>query len=247
MIRNEKGFTIIELFIALGVMVIGFMAAAQMQFLSLKQKQMAEVGSIATNAIQFVADMDMAEVKRLHLLNTHVHTDLVAGRVPDFSHCDGAAPTSCTIPPCEDPCSGCPGAPCDVFENISENTIVDGTNETTCTAIENTNFDPEKLDFVGDITECTDLNADLYVIKNVIAVQNLDASGLQILTLTLTYAVKTPGQFSRTGLAIINASDGNRPIYSNSLVAQQYVMTAHIDDWSGIVPGWAQVRVPHVP
>lgn len=229
-------------------MALGFMAAAQMQFFSLKQKQMAEVGSIATNVIQFVADIDMAEVKRLHLLNTHVHTDLVAGRLPDFSYCDGTAPPSCTQTPCEDPCNGCPGLPCDVFENISENAIVDGTNEFTCTAIETTNFDPEKLDFTGNIAECADPNADLYAIKNVIAVETTDdASGLQILTITLTYAVKTPSQFSRTGLNIINASDGNRPIYSNSLAAQQYVITAHIANWADIVPGWAQVRVPHVP
>ena len=41
MLQNEKGFTIIELFIALGVMAVGFMAAAEMQYLSLKQKQAA--------------------------------------------------------------------------------------------------------------------------------------------------------------------------------------------------------------
>lgn len=248
MARNQKGFTLIELFIGMGIMALGFMAAAQMQFLSLKQKQMAEVGSVATNIIQFVSDMDMAEVKRLHLLNTYAHTDTIAGRVPDFSHCDGTPPTSCTQAPCEDPCSGCPGQPCDVFSVLSVNTINNGTNETTCAPMMTHDFDPEKLDFSTAVANCTDPNANFYIIKNVRGTQAADPNtGLQLLTVFITYSVKNPRQFSDTGLQIINASDNNRPIYKNSLAAQQFEMTAHIDDWSSILPGWTQVRVPHVP
>jgi len=247
--NNKRGFTLLELLISVGIMSLGFLAIAQMQFLSLRQKQKAEQGTVATNAIQFISDRDMAEVRRLHLLNTIAHVDAVAGRIPDFSYCDGTAPPNCPNTPCVDPCTGCPGQPCDVMEALTVGQIPNGANnflETSCAPIETHNFDPDEITF--DTANCTDPNADFYIIKNIIANEALDApSGLQVLTVTLTYAVKTRAQFDETGLTITDPADNNRPILRNSLAAQIYQFTAHIDDWSEFIPGWNQVRIPHIP
>ena len=251
MLNDKKGFTLLELLIALGIMTVGFLAIAQMQFLSLKQKQKAEFGTTATNIIQFISDTDMAEVRRLYLLNSAAFNNSVTGRIPDFSYCDGAAPPNCPNTPCEDPCTGCPGQPCDVMEALTVGQIPNGANnfpETSCAPIETHNFDPDEITFDTNVANCTDPNAHFYIIKNIIANEALDApSGFQVLTVTLTYAVKTPAQFDETGLTITDPADNNRPILRNSLATQIYQFTAHIDDWSEFIPGWTQVRVPHLP
>ncbi|MGB7293459.1 MAG: prepilin-type N-terminal cleavage/methylation domain-containing protein [Thermodesulfobacteriota bacterium] len=248
---KQDGFTLAEILIAVAIMGLGFLAVAEMQYLSLRQKQKSEFGSVATNIIQFVADKDMEEVRRLHLLNTIAHSATVAGRVPDFSYCDGSAPSDCTNPPCADPCTGCPGQPCDTMRVLSVAQIPDppaGFDEHSCAPIETNDSDPEKLVFETDVNNCTDPDADMYIIKNVRASQQQDPATLvQILTVTLTYAVKTPGQFGETGLTIIDPNNNNRPILRNSVATQTYIMTAHIDDWSQIIAGWTQVRVPHIP
>jgi prepilin-type N-terminal cleavage/methylation domain-containing protein len=252
-IQRQDGFTLAEILIAVGIMALGFLAVAEMQYLSLRQKQKAEFGSIATNMIQFVADKDMAEVRRLHLLNSIAHSDSVAGRIPDFSYCDGSAPSDCTNPPCTDPCTGCPGQPCDVMEVLTVGQYPnppeppDFDEESSCAPIVTHDFDPEKLVFDTDVNSCTDPDADMYIIKNVRASQQQDPGTLfPILTVTLTYAIKTPGQFAETGLAIIDPNN-NLPILRNSVATQTHTMTAHIDDWSQSPLGWTQVRVPHIP
>src|SRR3989337_3203505 len=92
--KSQEGFTLIELLSATLIMSIGFIAFAEMQFLSLLQKQRAELGSTATNAIQFISDRDIAEVKRIYLLNSNTRMDAQAGRALDLSYCDGSAPSS---------------------------------------------------------------------------------------------------------------------------------------------------------
>jgi prepilin-type N-terminal cleavage/methylation domain-containing protein len=256
-IHRQDGFTLAEILIAVGIMALGFLAVAEMQYLSLRQKQKSEFGSIATNMIQFAADNDMEEVRRLHLLNTIAHSDCVARRAPDFSYCDGTIPTDCSHPPCADPCScagstSCTsaGVPCDTMRVLSVNPIVvgDPDGETSCAPIQTHDFDPEKLVFDTNVNNCTDPTADMYIIKNVRASQQADPTTLvQILTVTLTYGVKTPVQFAGTGLTIIDPNNNNRPILSNSVATQTHIISAHIDDWSQIIPGWTQVRVPHIP
>jgi prepilin-type N-terminal cleavage/methylation domain-containing protein len=264
--RNQEGFTLAEILIAVAIMALGFMAVAEMQYLSLRQKQKSELGTIATNMIQFAADRDMEEVRRLHLLNTIAHSDCVAGRPnrPDFSYCDGTAPTDCSNPPCADPCSctgmitgSCTtaGVPCDTMRVLTVAPIPNPApapanpfSETSCAPVKGHDFDPEKLVFDTNTNNCTDPDADMYIIKNVMASQQVDPATLvQILTVNLTYAVKTPGQFGETGLIILDTNNNNRPILSNSVATQSYEMTAHIDDWSQIITGWSQVRVPHIP
>lgn len=259
---KQEGFTLAEMLVAVSIMALGFLALAEMQYLSLRQKQKSEFGTIATNIIQFVADRDIEEVKRLHLLNAIAHSSCVAGRMPDFSYCDGPPPSDCSNPPCADPCScsgttDCTsgGVPCDTMRVLSVAQIPNPApapanpfNESSCAPIQTDDFDPEKLVFDTDVNNCTDPNADMYIIKNVRASQQTDPATLsQILTVTITYAVKTPGQFADTGLTIIDPSNNNEPILRNSIAAQAQTITAHVDDWSQIIAGWAQVRVPHVP
>jgi prepilin-type N-terminal cleavage/methylation domain-containing protein len=254
---KQDGFTLAEILIAVAIMALGFMAVAEMQYLSLRQKQKSEFGSIATNMIQFVADKDMEEVRRLHLLNTIAHSDCVAGRVPDFSYCDGTAPMDCSNPPCTDPCTctgttSCTsvGVPCDSMRvlTVAPMVVGDPNGETSCAPIQTNDFDPEKLIFDTNVNNCRDPDADMYIIKNVRASQQVDPTTLvQILTVNLTYAVKTPGQFGKTDLTILDPNNNNRPILSNSIATQSYDMTAHIDDWSQIIAGWTQVRIPHIP
>jgi len=94
--KNQKGFTFIEVIIALSIMAIGFLATSQMQFLSLRQKQLAEDGTIATNIIQFIADQDMSTARQIHLLNSIAFIEALAGRLsplstsePHLQHCIG--------------------------------------------------------------------------------------------------------------------------------------------------------------
>lgn len=247
---KQEGFTLTEILIAIAIMALGFMALAEMQYLSLRQKQKSELGSVATNIIQFVADKDMEEVRRLHLLNTIAHSACVAGRPPDFSYCDGTGPTDCSCTGTTDCTSG--GVPCDTMRVL---TVADPGappwEEPSCAPIETHDFDPEKLVYYDNVNNCTDpvltgIDADMYIVKDVRASLD-DVPDPDILTLTITYAVKTPGQFAETGLIIVDATPPNRPILRNSIATQSYVMTAHIDDWSQIVAGWTDVRVPHIP
>ncbi|MGH7890669.1 MAG: type IV pilus modification PilV family protein, partial [Thermodesulfobacteriota bacterium] len=104
---NENGFTFTEILIALSIMTIGFLAMAQMQFLSLRQKQQAEVGTVATNMIQFIADRDMEEVRRTHLLNAIAFVEAQAGRLnlnsdsePHLQYCNGEK-NVCNDCPCD--------------------------------------------------------------------------------------------------------------------------------------------------
>jgi len=55
---SQNGFTLIEILVAVFIMSVGFLALSQMEFLSVRQKQMAEAGSNATNTIQFAGDRD---------------------------------------------------------------------------------------------------------------------------------------------------------------------------------------------
>ena len=65
---NSKGFTLLEILFAVAIMGIGFLAMSQMQYLSLNQKTIAENGTFATNLIQTITDMEMANAKRINLL-----------------------------------------------------------------------------------------------------------------------------------------------------------------------------------
>src|SRR3989337_4456184 len=231
--KNQEGFTLIELLIATLIMSIGFIAFAEMQFLSLLQKQRAELGSTATNAIQFISDRDMAEAKRSYLLNSNSRMDAQAGRTLDLSYCDGGGTSVC------DAC------PCDPLEAITPNPD-NGVTETTCAAIDRHNLDPNNITFRTTKADCqtdgdTILAANrsvLYIVKK--AETDVDAAVIpNIVEVQITYAIKTSPQFDDTDITSVLIRD--------SIASQSFGVTAHVDDYSDLIPGWNLVRIPNVP
>ncbi len=239
-ISNDKGFTFIEILVALMIMTIGFLAMSQMQFLSLRQKQLAESGTVATNMIQFIADRDMAELKRIHLLNSIAFMEAQAGRLdpasssePHLQHCTGET-------------NVCEACPCNALGavTIDPNPQTDGggnpISETTCAVVNMHDFDPSKIEFKKETPGCDagDQNA-LYAVKQVLSQVDNTVTPPQI-TLTVTYAIKNPVQFHDTDFESISIKD--------TLATQDFVITAHQENWSEILgAGWNQVVVPHIP
>src|SRR3970040_899060 len=212
--KNQEGFTLIELLIATLIMALGFMAFAEMQFLSLLLKQRAELGSTATNAIQFISDRDMAEVKRIYLLNSNTRMDAQAGRTFGLSCCEGS------------PNSVCGACPCDPLEAITPNPD-NGVTETTCAAIDRQHFDPTNIPFrntkalcLADAAALPANSSAIYIVKEAetIVVDN-PAPAPDGVTVTLTYAIKTSPQFDDTDIASVLIRD--------SIASQSFEITAH--------------------
>jgi len=230
--KNQEGFTLIELLIATLIMSIGFIAFAEMQFLSLLQKQRAELGSTATNAIQFISDRDMAEAKRIYLLNSNTRMDANAGRLLDLSYCDGSAT------------SVCGACPCDPLEAITPNPD-NGVTETTCAAIDRQHFDPTNITFRNTKALCQAdaagppaISSPLYIVKK--AETEVDDIVIpNIVEVKLTYAIKTSPQFDDTDITSVLIRD--------SIASQSFGVTAHVDNYSDLILGWNLVRIPHVP
>ena len=233
-IKNRDGFTLIEILVAMLIMSVGFLSLAEMEALSLRQKQRAENGSTATNIIKFISERDMAEVKRRYLLNSTAYSTAQAGGSPNLAYCSGSTNSVCST------------CPCDPLQAITP-TTTNGTTETTCAAIDTQTFDPTKLNFRTSQSQCqTDANAlttakrpSLFLIKQ--ATTNVDATVVpNVVTVSITYAVKTQTQFKKTGLTSLSITD--------SLASQPSQVTAHIDTtYSNFIAGWTQVRVPHIP
>lgn len=239
-ISNSEGFTFAEIMVALVIMSAGFLAMSQMQYLSLRQKQLAESGTIATNMIQFMSDRDMAELKRIHLLNSIAYIEAQAGRLdptsssePHLQHCTGEA-NICTTCPCN-----ALGA-----ITINPNPQTDGegnpVSETTCAVVNVHNFDPSDIEFKYETPGCDAGSQDaLYAVKQVLSQVDNTVNPPQI-TLTISYAIKDSVQFHDTDFESLDIRD--------TLATQSFVITAHQEDWSEILgAGWNQVVVPHIP
>lgn len=247
---NENGFTFTEILIALSIMTIGFLAMAQMQFLSLRQKQQAEVGTVATNMIQFIADRDMGEVRRTHLLNAIAFVEAQAGRLnpnsdsePNLQYCKGEK-NVCDDCPC-DPLAAVTPNPSQVLDE-DDNTVP----ETSCALINPHDFDPKDVEFSTDETDCSGVSdGSLIVVKRVVVESDNDVDGdgeddtgvPLIIRLNITYAVKSRKQFDETDFDSVSVRD--------TLAVQNYVISAHRENWFEIIADddWKEVNVPHIP
>lgn len=230
---DEKGFTFTEIMIAISIMALGFLAMAQMQFLSLRQKQFAEQGTTASNIIQFIADRDMEEVKRAHLLNSIAYVEAQAGRLdptnnsePHLQYCK----TSNTKRLC-DVC------PCNPLMKVTPDPSQ--ALQTTCAVIDIHNFDPTNVSFKSNAAQCSGGAGDALIVVKRVASSTDNASSPPVTTLNVTYAIKTKNEFAETGLSSVSIRD--------TLASQDMSFSAHKEDWSQFIPSWTDVMVPHVP
>ncbi len=209
-----------------------------MGFLSLRQKHLAETGTDAANVVQFVTDRDLAEVKRLHLLNTKAYQDALTVKSLNLSYCDGDS---------EDPCAACPCDPLNVLTTNTDPTPVGSADVITmCSVINLQDLDPDLM-FNTDETTCKS-NMDFQLAnENEIMVLVREASTTvtnnmpTTIIIDMTYAAKSVQQFIETGLST-NLKD--------SLARQVFTVTAHEDNYSDdavVLSGWTDVRIPHVP
>lgn len=243
---NQKGFTLIEIIVALGIMALGFLAMSQMQYLSVLQTQRASDGTFATNLIQYAVDNDMQNLKKMNQLNSRVYLDAQA-QLP-FStnpeYCDGSAPSSCPEAgdlSCIDLCQSCPCDPIDEVFDID--TTIDDT-ETSCAIIDNIEeFDHTKLRYEENFNNC--VNGLFYLVRNINSdfIQNLNPTIDDELAIVITYGLKTPKQFSTNQL--------RESFTIKDTVALQTVrLTGQIaTDWDEVIvsPNWGRVVVPNIP
>lgn len=228
LLRNQRGFTFTEIMIAVSIMALGFLAMAQMQYLSLRQKQKAEQGTIATNIVQFIADRDIEEVKRAHLLNSIAYMEALSQKAGLEAHLQYCSSSN------ED--GMCGSCPCNPLAMITPSPFVDVS--TTCAVISIHDFDPNNVEFETDKSDCTGSSEESLVIVKQVTSQT-DNETPPVTTLNITYGVKTKKQFEESEYTSVTLKD--------TLATQNISFTAHRDDWSQYVPGWNNVMVPHVP
>ena len=232
--KGEKGFTLLELLVTVFIMSVGFLAYSEMGYLSLILKQKAEEGTTGTNVLQFAIDRDLADMKKVHLLNVKAYMDGITTRTLDLAYCGGGTN------------SYCGSCPCDPLEILTPNPD-NGVTETTCSIVDIENFDPLFLDFVDETTCKLDLetfldagNQLMVILKQ--ASTTLDTtSSPNLVTVDLTYASKTPSQLRASGTSVE---------LRHSIVTVSFEVTAHIDNFGDDVPvlsAWTQVRIPHIP
>lgn len=217
-------------------MSVGFIALSQMQYFSIQQKYKAELGTTATNIIQFASDTDLALAKKMQSLNSTVLIDVLAQRTPDYSYCDTGDGDNMD-------CNGCPCNPISAFI-LDPTTLGDATS---CAVVNIVDYDPDNLTY-SDLTTCLS-NLESASTESMVVVRSsnlsqsiVDSSTVQ--TIELIYGVKSARQFRET-LGTVTIQD--------TLATQSFAITAHIDNFneSGQITNnasaWQTVRVPHLP
>ena len=248
MIRNRKGFTLLEILVAVAIMAIGFLAMSQMQYLSLRQKTMAETGTFATNIVETVSDFQMADAKRISALNSRVYLDSQASLlIPNQTdYCDG---TNDAV------CEQCPCNPMQVFVSDAYDLTTNG-NEITCAPVDLENFDPSQMQFFTQYSQCNsvpDTTPSFYIFRSVNT--NFDtATTPNLLSMDITYVIKTtkqaehPDNLNKMGTS--GAIQNLRFIGSEAV--QNIQLTGHVErDWTNFIAltggTWNEVFIPHIP
>ena len=238
---NNNGFTLLEILIALGIMSFGFLAMSQMQYLSLRQSNLAESGSVATNIIQFVSDRDISRAKRLHLLNSRVYLEAQSGKV--ITNQDSY---------CSDTGAICEDCPCDPLSVFTSDSLTSDTIEIRCAAIDVNNFDPDTIVYVDNATDCKNqvTDTEYYLLRRVINTVDTSVTPNQV-DIDVSYAVKNERQLDEASFT----STDDFTIF-NSVANQKYRLSAHVDTgWINFVSTgsgaadapWTTVIVPHIP
>ncbi|HVY55787.1 MAG TPA: prepilin-type N-terminal cleavage/methylation domain-containing protein [Thermodesulfobacteriota bacterium] len=232
-LADERGFTFTEIMIAITIMALGFLAMAQMQFLSLRQKQLAEQGTNAANIIQFIADRDLEEVKRAHLLNSIAFVEAQAGRLNPGNDSDPHL-QYCKTSNTDRVCDACP---CNPLAKVTPDP--GQALQTTCAVINVHDFDPKNVSFKSNVAQCSGGAGDSLIVVKRVASSTDNTTDPPETTLNVTYGIKTKNEFAETGLSSVSIKD--------TLATQDMVFSAHREDWSQFIPSWTNVMVPHVP
>ena len=246
---NSKGFTFLEIIVALGIMAVGFLAMSQMQYLSFKQKMLAESGTFATNMISTVSDFEMANARAISLLNARVYLDSQASKIilNQDDYCDGSDDAVCDECPCN---------PLERFVSDSFNLqAAGGDTEITCAPIDSTNFNPGEMEFFREADDCENvdgLNPDFYVFKRI----NSDFDNTvtpNLINLNITYVLKSARQFNdEANRTEMGSGEITNIIFGDSIARQNIQISAHIErDWTNFINlgagTWNEVIVPHIP
>jgi len=219
---DKEGFTLIEVLVALFIMSIGFLALSQMQYLSLRQSQLAHSGTTATNLIQAFSDSDLSRMRSIHNLNMALVDDLSSGDIINRDYCDKKL--------CKNQC------PCDPFSVISNDPTGNNTQH-ICTAIKNENY---KFGEIGipdkPAASCKNVTNDLsneYFLTRTI---DIDTSVPGERTYSIAYSVKNRYQ------------QVNHPLtFGNSLATQFIKISAHVDT-TILASGYSNILViPNIP
>lgn len=243
-LKNQNGFTLTEVLVALAIMALGFLAMAQMQFLALRQNNLSESGTVGTNLLQFVSDSDFETARRIHLLNSRVYLSAQAGRTVENTtqdnYCDG---TNTDFIYCTDDC------PCNPILVFTDEPNLDDATTTSCAAIEPGSFAPSSITYHDNETNCltdaNNLNSE-YIIVRQVTTNLIDNTIPQEIEYDITYSLKNIKQFTNSNW------NWNDMELSRGLVVHSYVLSAHLNDWSTFLPvasfpNAQQVFVPHIP
>lgn len=255
---NQKGFTLLEILVAVGIMTLGFLAVSQMQFLSLRQAGLAESGTTATNIIDLAANRDMQELRRLHLLNFRAFNLARDGvDVTSSPYCTGSDAV-CTNCPC-DPVLEVLGTNVTTLGNTSLADIQGGTGAAafpddliaqTCASIELNNFDPAEINYIaaGSTTLPAGCTNSEFILLRFVEAFRFNGNPLtdpDIISLRITYGIKTLREIARDTRQGVSNSNIN---LSRTVASQTYGLSAYIEtDWDRVVTNWDPVIIPNVP
>jgi len=245
---NSKGFTLLEILVALGIMAVGFLAMSQMQYLSFRQKVLADSGTFSINMIGTISDLEMANAKKINSLNARVYLDSQASIIilNQLEYCDASDDAICNVCPCN---------PLEAFTSDTFNPLaVGGDTEFTCAAIDPDDFNPEQIEFTTNAGVCEgDAGlAEYYLFRRVTSTFNNTDIPNQI-NLNITYILKSSRQFADPrNRAIMGSGEINNILIGDSIARQRFQVSAHVErDWTNFVMlgagNWNQVIVPHIP
>jgi len=231
---DSKGFTLIEVLVALFIMSIGFLAISQMQYLSFRQSQLAHSGTTATNMIQAFSDSDLSRMRSIHNLNLALISKIRNG---NFTDANDTALKFCKTDLCSNEC------PCDPFLTISENpdTGTEGNPERICTAIDIENYAFDETIISTNPADSCDDTANKYFLTRTISI-NIDNGIIpEERTYNIAYSVKNRYQQENSPLEL-----------GNSLATHFIKISAHIDtsvledvDEDGVTN--AGLVIPNIP